>query len=90
MIKQEWVQKYLEDILDEAWRLGVDGKGIDATEEANKARFHLTKWGVVIKVDREPKYIPELCAVNLVEGRGFPRCMADAGYVEVEPLIEEV
>lgn len=50
MTKQEWVQKYLEDILGDAWCKGVDGKGIDVTEEADKARLHLAKWGVVIDV----------------------------------------
>ncbi len=51
--KQEWVQKYLEDILADAWRKGTHSKGIDVTEEADKARLHLSKWGVVIKVENQ-------------------------------------
>lgn len=54
MTKQEWVQRYLEDILNVAWKKGINKEGIDLTEEANKARAHLTKWGVVIKVDELP------------------------------------
>ncbi len=50
MTKQEYVQRYLEDILGDAWRKGGHKQGIDVTEEADKARLHLTKWGVVIKV----------------------------------------
>ncbi len=49
MSKQDYVQKYLEDILADAWRKGGHKQGIDVTEEADKARLHLTKWGVVIK-----------------------------------------
>lgn len=51
MKKQEWVQKYLEDILSDAWRKGGRKEGIDVTEEADKARLHLAKWGVVIRVE---------------------------------------
>jgi len=47
--KREWVLKYIEDILVDAWRRGVNDKGIDVTEEADKALLHLTKLGVVIK-----------------------------------------
>lgn len=53
LTKQEWVQRYLEDILGAAWRKGINKEGIDVTEEADKARLHLTKWGVVIKVEGE-------------------------------------
>lgn len=99
MTKQDYVQKYLEDILADAWRKGAHKKGIDVTEEADKARLHLTKWGVVIKVDRE--YPEEQLDVEYrygdypVEGYGREFCAQDkdaldkAGYVAVEPLIEE-
>jgi len=57
MSKQDYVQKYLEDILVDAWRKGVDGKGIDVAEEADEARLHLTKWGVVIDKGKQWDYI---------------------------------
>ena len=44
----------------------------------------LDSQGVVIKVDVSD-YIPDRCTVNLVEGRGYPRC----GYGTFEPLIKE-
>ena len=52
----------------------------------NSVYDKLHKQGVVIKVDM-PDIIPALCMCNLVEGRGYPRCMA--GYVAWKPLIEE-
>jgi len=68
MTKQEWVQKYLEDILDDAWGKGKDGLGIDLTEEANQARLHLTKWGVGIKGEENPRYPGWFKFEPLVEG----------------------
>lgn len=43
MNKQEEMQKYLEDILADAWRKGTRGRGIDVSEEADRALLHLTK-----------------------------------------------
>lgn len=37
----------------------------------------------IVEIDPDaelPETIPELCVVNLVEGRGYPRCMA--GWVK--------
>ncbi len=88
MTKQEWVQKYLEDILADAWRKGAHNKGIDVTEEADKARFHLTKWGVVIKGGKqlvnpyEHSWMP-------VEREAYDKAIKDNNLMAVESLMEE-
>ena len=95
MSKQEWVKRYLEDILSNAWRLGRDGKGIDLTKEANKALLHLTKWGVVVKVRGDlPKYQvsqikDDFGGAKLVGFNTAITRMLKSGYTQTEPLIGE-
>ena len=61
------------------WKKWVD-------ELVEKVLQELHSQGVVIRVDKElPQETPKLCVVNLVEGRGYPRCMAGL----FEPLIED-
>lgn len=92
--KQEEIQRYFEDILSKAWRLGRDGQGIDVTEEANQVRVHLTKWGVVLKVERElPKtYFANRKKMPWITDYDVEVCaqqdMLKAGYAAIEPLIE--
>lgn len=85
MDKQEWIQKYLEDILADAWRKGGHKQGIDVTEEANKARFHLTKWGVVIKVTNKTQLNGGVVATD-----NFVITDGKRDLVAVEPLIKEL
>jgi len=66
-----------------------DYEGDDPCPECRTEKLtnYLHSQGVVIKVEGKLlDTIPDLCVVNLVEGRGYPRCMA--GYEAVESLIE--
>lgn len=98
LTKQEWIQKYLEDILADAWRKGAHKQGIDVTEEAEHARLHLSKWGVVLKVG-EIQEIPHAAAspdafyapgIGVTWERDAPvfRLFKEAGYTLSERLIE--
>lgn len=101
MTKQEEIQRYLEDVLNKAWRLGKEGKGIDLTKEAKASMNQLSLWGVVLKVGEISDDIAETAAqgetrtaykvgISWERNVHMYRIFKEAGYEAVEPLIKEV
>lgn len=97
MTKQEEIQRYLEDVINKAWRLGKEGKGIDLTGEAKASMNQLSLWGVVLKVERElphkMPYVPnnEWSAGYCCGEEFMQDVMLEAGFTSaIEPLINEM
>jgi len=93
MTKQEEIREYFKNELGNVWADGRDGRGIDLNYLADNIFEFLHSAGCVLKVGGELPQNPYAGETGYeYEDMGYSTAeynILEAGYVAVEPLIED-